>query len=219
MSTNSDLPNNLDWALHVLSVDRLSYYLAVENGDLSKAVAKYKENLDWSSDLYQWLAFAEITLRNALVASLLPKDNNGEDFNPFLGIWQDLRPEERADYDKAAERVISKSHVTTPGRIIAELNFGFWKYLLAADYEHSLWIRHFRHAFVALERKDRHIVYSAVDKVNQLRNKVAHHERLIGVDLELEIRSLAELIGWISPEALIWARNHLPDIEKPGQRD
>ena len=200
------------WALTAISEDRLSYYLLKSNGNLNEAMSHYNENLRFSSDLYQWLALAEVVLRNALVKSISSQVFISAEFDPFLHIWQDLRPEERADYERAASRVISKSREATPGRVIAELNFGFWKYLLAADYEHTLWTRNFRHSFVYLKKKDRHIVYSAVERVNQLRNRVAHHERLLDVDLSREIQALFTLLGWISPEALAWARENLPKI-------
>jgi hypothetical protein len=61
------------WAIDALSADRLSHYLVQENGDLTRAVLRYKENLSWSADLYQWLALAEVVLRNALISSLTPK--------------------------------------------------------------------------------------------------------------------------------------------------
>lgn len=205
------------WAIDALSADRLSNYLVQENGDLTRAVLRYKENLSWSADLYQWLALAEVVLRNALISSLTPKNASIEGFDPFIHVWQDLRPEERADYEKAVQRVLNKRRETTPGRIIGELSFSFWRFLLASDYEHSLWVRNFRHAFVALEKKDRQVVYTSVQKVNTLRNRVAHHERLIDTRLIGEVEAVIDLIRWISPEALIWAEVHLPKIRPKAQ--
>jgi len=205
------------WAIDALSADRLSHYLRQENGDLSKAVLRYKENLAWSADLYQWLALAEVVLRNALISSLTPKNASIEGFNPFIHVWQDLRTEERADYEKAVQRVLNKRRETTPGRIIGELSFSFWRFLLASDYEHSLWVRNFRHAFVALEKKDRHVVYTSVQRVNSLRNRVAHHERLLDTRLKSEIDAVIDLISWISPEALRWAEANLPKIRLEAQ--
>ena len=216
MTKSTTVPDNAfpeDWVFSAISQDRLSYYLSKSSGNLHEALGHYTQNLRFSSDLYQWLALAEVVLRNALIKSISSQVFTSAEFDPFLHIWQDLRPEERADYERATSRVISKSRETSPGRVIAELNFGFWKYLLAADYEHTLWTRNFRHAFVYLKKKDRHIVYSAVERVNQLRNRVAHHERLLDVDLSLEIEALFALIGWISPEALAWARVNLPRIQ------
>jgi hypothetical protein len=76
----------------------------MEDGDLQKAMARYRENLEFSANLYQWLALAEVLLRNELVASITPEGVHEENFDPFLHIWQDLRQEERADYFKAAQR-------------------------------------------------------------------------------------------------------------------
>lgn len=216
MTKSINSPGNYEtahWAIQVISRERLSHYLSQTNWDMSAALKLYQHNLAFSSDLYQWLALAEIVLRNAMVASISPPQLSNTEFDPFLHIWQDLRPEERSDYLKAARRAISKRNESSPSRIIAELNFGFWKYLLAADYEHTLWIRNFRHAFVTLRKKDRHQVHSTVELVNHLRNRVAHHERLIQVNLKQEIQALMRLLGWISPESLDWATANLPPIQ------
>ena len=203
-----------DWVDEAISVDRFAFYLASAGGDRSVAIDLYHRNLELSASIYQWLALAEVVLRNALISSLFPAGDRQADFDPFVRIWTELRAEERADYEKARARVQAKGRLASPDRIVAELNFGFWRYLLAGDYEHTLWTGHFRHAFVGLPRKNRGTVYQAVERVNQLRNRIAHHERVLEVDLKFELEALISLIGWISLDALMWANDHLPPISK-----
>ncbi len=66
------------------------------------------------------------------------------------------------------------------GRVVAELTFGFWRYLLVSRYEHSLWNPSIRGSFQGLSHlsgsDSRKAVYSAVERMNYLRNRVAHHE-------------------------------------------
>ncbi len=56
-------------------------------------------------------------------------------------------------------------------------------------------------------------MHSTVELVNHLRNRVAHHERLIQVNLKQEIQALMRLLWWISPESLDWATANLPQIQ------
>ncbi|MER5974216.1 hypothetical protein ABT112_31680 [Streptomyces sp. NPDC002055] len=49
-----------------------------------------------------------------------------------------LRGRARADIDQARQRARGYDTVTPRGKIIAELSFGFWRFLLARQYKTSL---------------------------------------------------------------------------------
>lgn len=201
-----------DWVVQALSEQRLAYYLKLADGNKSLAIEHYKKNLAISADMYQWLAIAEIALRNSLISTIAPPFQLTAGFDPFLHLWQELRAEERADYELARQRASGKHESVDFGRIVAELNLGFWRYLLAADYEHSLWTHYFRHAFPGLKTPRRHEVYESVELMNRLRNRIAHHERVLNAQIQREIEATQSLIGWVSPEALAWAKVNLPDL-------
>lgn len=82
--------------------------------------------------------------------------------------------------------------IVHPGKVVAELNFGFWRYLLTARYEASLWTPALRHCFpIGLARST---VYDPVENINAFRNRVAHHEPIHARNLHDDIDRLTQLL-------------------------
>lgn len=84
------------------------------------------------------------------------------------------------------------------GHVVAEFTFGFWRYFTKAAHEKRLWVPYLHHAFPAgASRKtiDQHIT-----KLNDLRNRVAHHEPLNPELARRRHRELIEVANWLSPE-------------------
>lgn len=93
----------------------------------------------------------------------------------------------------------------TPGRVVAELNFGFWKFLLAKRYEATLWTGYLRHAFPNLTPQNRATVYRALDELHTVRNRVAHHEPIHRRDLTADTLTIYRLLDWIDTDVRAWA--------------
>lgn len=89
-------------------------------------------------------------------------------------------------------------HGAPPGKVVAELGFGFWRYLSTAAHAASLWVPHLHTAFVA--GTSRVQVDRPVSNLNLLRNRVAHHEPVLRVDLPRAADDLLVVSGLISPE-------------------
>lgn len=64
-----------------------------------------------------------------------------------------------------------------PGKVIAELMFGFWRYLSTTAHHHPLWIPYLHNAFTP--GTHRKAVDGPVDHLHRLRNRIAHHEPLL----------------------------------------
>ena len=65
------------------------------------------------------------------------------------------------------------------GKIIAELTFAFWKRLYSAEYEHQLWRTTLKRTFPNKSLK-RAQVSAQLEIVYQMRNRLAHHEPVVG---------------------------------------
>lgn len=65
------------------------------------------------------------------------------------------------------------------GKVIAELNLNFWKSLYGARYEHHLWKPALKRAFPNKTLK-RSIVSANLEAIYQTRNRLAHHEPVVG---------------------------------------
>lgn len=120
-------------------------------------------------------AFLEVVLRNALGTQLAAHHGTlaGHWYDDPLGVLSDLAHE---DIAAARRRVRKLWRPETPGRVVAELSFGFWKFLLAKRYEATLWTGYLRHAFPNLQPQSRAVVYRSLDELHTVRNRIAHHE-------------------------------------------
>lgn len=109
------------------------------------------------------------------------------------------------DIDAARRRIRKLCRTETSGRVIAELNFGFWKFLLAKRYEATLWTGYLRHAFPNLQPQSRAVVYRALDELHMLRNRIAHHEPIHNRNLMVDMLTVYRLLDWIDADARAWA--------------
>src|SRR5699024_2440188 len=74
---------------------------------------------------------------------------------------------------KYASRGRRESQVLSPGKVIAELPFGFWLRLIAAKYEHTLWIPYLHKSFSQAKAPKRAVFNQQLEKLRQLRNRAA----------------------------------------------
>lgn len=187
-----------------LSESRLAPYLRATGGDLAGAVRLYEWNLAVSGALYEALGVLEVVLRNALSAQLATHHRG------VAGDWYDdpggvLSEFAHRDIAAARSRVRKLRRPETSGRVVAELNFGFWKFLLARRYEATLWTGQLRHAFPNLLPQRRVTVYRALDELHGLRNRIAHHEPVHRRDLAGDARAIYRVLDWIDADVHLWA--------------
>jgi len=188
----------------VLSSERLAPYLRATGGDLTAAVRLYEWNLAVSGALYEALGILEVALRNALSGQLAAHHGTlaGNWYDDSLGV---LAGHALDDIAAARRRVRKLRRPETPGRIIAELSFGFWKFLLAKRYEATLWTGYLRHAFPNLHPQNRATVYRALDELHTVRNRIAHHEPIHNRDLTADTLTIYRLLDWIDHDVRAWA--------------
>lgn len=155
--------------------------------------------------MYEALGILEVVLRNALSAQLAAHHGTlaGHWYDDPLGVLSDFA---HVDIAAAARRRVRKLHrPETPGRMVAELSFGFWKFLLAKRYEATLWTGYLRHAFPNLRPQSRGTVYRGLDEMHILRNRIAHHEPIHSRDLAADTLTIFRLLDWIDQDVRAWA--------------
>ena len=188
-----------------LSAPRLAPYVAACRGDLDRAVDLYRWNAAVAAAFWEVVGHGEIILRNAIHDALT--ERHGRSRAP--GEWFDdprreLEPRALEDIAAARRRASRTSANPPPGKIVAELSFGFWRYLLARRYAPTLWPA-IRHSFPHLPRGGRNDLERAVIRLHLLRNRIAHHEPLLRENLPARHADLAYLLDAISPEVRAWA--------------
>lgn len=218
----------LDVPVHIvqqrLSPARLAPYLATANRDLDQGLALYLWNTQMSAALFEGLQHAEVVLRNALSDQLaILRQNAGHpdgkwfwhDTDPWFNPW--WQPEMLRLLKDACRKLEKRQRPLTTGGIVAELSFGFWRYLLTSHYVSSLWTPALRHAFPkGLDRDD---ARKLVEEINLLRNRIAHHEPIYRRDLETDAMRIEQLLDWLCPTTAQWAlaNNRVADLwaQKP----
>ena len=178
-------------------------------------ISAYIHNLDVSAALLRLIAIGEIVLRNALDKQL--HESFGSNVHWADSLDKILTPRALNDIRLARRRARQAPGRLTPGQVTAQLNLGFWTYLLSKPYKDTLWIPALRHAFPHLRPQVRDVAYKQARRMLELRNRVAHHEEVFTRRPEVEAVGVLELLSWIDPAAADWAA-HVCQSDIPGLR-
>jgi hypothetical protein len=199
----------------LLTNERMGSYFNSSSGILG-AFRLYEWNMSASASVMHTVGMVEVLVRNALDKSLASWSDSRHPGVDWLTLPM-LDARARADITEAKRRASQRNGVATHGKIIAELSFGFWRYLVASRYLTGLWIPAAQHAFphgASDPRRRRVLAEASLKSLNFVRNRAAHHEPIHRRDLTRDLLTSAEIAGRISPTARDWvlARSTLSEI-------
>ena len=187
------------------SPERLAPYRCPGDDDAA-VLARYLWNTQLGEALYPTLQALEVALRNSVHAAITRAYGRADWYDGTPPILQ-ARQQDLVAEAKATLRAAGKP--IAPGRLVAELPFGFWTSLFNVYYETKsggdprLWPRLLRPAFPHIPRhiRTRRTISRALNDVRHLRNRVSHHEPIWhNPRLPLQHGEVLETIRWISPE-------------------
>lgn len=127
----------------------------------------------WREEERQSVGRALGHAQRAAYARMTNKQKTELDKTAFPGGVPEGTSHERRS--KARQRVIQVGN----GDHIAQLNLFFWKRLFSADYEATLWKRSLRRLFPD-KAVTRAAVATAIEAIYVVRNRLAHHEPIMG---------------------------------------
>jgi hypothetical protein len=215
--TSFDAQHLYSW----ISAERLETYRLPNDSDLSM-VTNYLYNVSLCEALYTSLHFLEISLRNTLHTQI----------SRFYGspAWyllpNTLESSQLRDVQKVTARIQGRGKPVTPGRVISELNFGFWVSLLSGGYETRLWRPNraivLKAAFPNIPKslRQRTTIYKQCNELREFRNRVFHHEPIWNrLNLSDDFASIYEVIHWISPNMVALSRtlDRFPEVISQGR--
>ena len=182
-----------------ISPERLAGYYALARGDRRIGILLYERNTELSEALYGVIQGLEVTLRNA-IHNVVADQLGAKDWYDKVG----LAASEVEAIDKAKESILEAAEIVTPGRVVAEVNLGFWVRLIGGYYDKTLWTPYIRRVFPL--KVKRRVLHGRLMSLKSLRNRIAHHQRIIGGkrDLTQDYADLLETIAWISPTVSEW---------------
>jgi hypothetical protein len=184
------------------------------------SLARYMLNMMLCESLYSSLQMCEVGLRNAIHHEL-SKLNGCDDWydcpNFQLTSWA------QTEVANAKSKINIARKPVTPGRVISEMNFGFWTSLFESHYEQrtNFLPAGIKGVFPYLpkslhNRKDRK---AELEKIRQLRNRVFHHERIIHwKDLDSRHQQIHNVLGWIDPslQHMVQAVDRFTNLRRTG---
>ncbi|WP_051144192.1 hypothetical protein [Modestobacter italicus] len=197
-----------EWVERWLSVPRFSVYLAAADADRGRALALYEWNTQISAALLHDLAHVEVGLRNAYDRALSDRWPGPPHWTlagdtVFAPVYR-TRGRRRVDVNERPRDNLRQAignaggPAARPGKVVAELMFGFWRYLSSAAHEKTLWVPALHRAFPRGTDRAAH-VDGPVGRLHDLRNRVAHHEPLLTTDVAGRFADLLGLASRLEP--------------------
>jgi hypothetical protein len=195
----------IDALERTLSTDRVGKYAGLADNDKEQGLRLYVYNTRVSEAFYTPLQGLEVCLRNSI---------NHEMVKAFQEDWYEdsvapLQHPLTEMISKARESLKKDKKDVTPGRMVAELNFGFWVGIIGPRYENDLWRPALRHAFPKRPNThERKQVQNALNAVRRLRNRVAHHEPILHRNLNSDHALILQVVSWMCEETASWIKAH-----------
>lgn len=204
---------------------RVSRYVKAANGDRRKAQKMYYANARVAQSFQPLLSFFEVILRNQLHYALAAHFNDVQWLiNQKTGFMSDsslthtvkktgkvtVNDFLKKEVERSERTLIGKKRNVTAGRVIAELNLGFWNSLYETHHYALLKgvpCQIFKSLPTGYGRKE---VNNAIQEIRTLRNRVSHNEPLCFSNKVYDMTYAKEMYGkindflsWINPDIMI----------------
>ena len=176
-----------------ITQSRLSAYSDME---------EYKQNLLVSKSMYIPLSILEVSIRNAVDNHFSYFYGNGWLINEATFLQRDAIRK----ITEAKVRIQEREESLTREKLVAELPFGFWTSLFQQPYDKNLRFSYLRQIFSNLPKQeekivDRKYLSSQLNLIRAFRNRISHHEKVIGKEKYMNIKNdILEILNFLHVE-------------------
>lgn len=184
-----------------LSTQRFRTYQSAANHDDEYAFRLYLYNARLSKAFLFPLHILEVSLRNQISKVLTRKF--GEDWPTHIDLIKTLNTESLGSLEKGKNRAKTAS----TNDIVSELTFDFWSNLFRAEYDRPLWQTQMQN-LLPNQAYTRKSLQQHVKEINHFRNRIAHHEPILGLDLSKVHTQIIALIGAVNKDTMTWTKHH-----------
>ena len=207
-------------------------YVESCGGDTRKAMTLYRYNVELAQSLFGIIGYFEVALRNAINDILT--ERFGEEWLKDSvmpgGIFSLPILHKTQGIILHAFKKLDKDNAYSHTKLLAELEFGIWKYMFSPiQYRQTGKI--LMRIFPNKTKSNRNLkynqayIFNEIDKINTLRNRIAHHEPIcfpnkqstIYTDYVLmeykKIQTLCEWMG-IDSKAFFYGLDHVQEVCK-----
>lgn len=216
----------------IFSADRTHRYLLATNNDTRKAMTLYRRNLHLALEMFAVINCFEVALRNAIDRHMKAKLGNDWLRDAILpgGIFDSPKMREtQRIVQKVYDKLVAEGSYTH-SQLLANMEFGIWKYMFSApQFQASgrtlLTIFPNKPKTTPSMQYNNTFVFNELDKINMLRNRIAHHEPICfttGVThpdstyVLNKYQKLQTLFTWlgIDSQSLLYGLDHVKQVCK-----
>lgn len=212
---------------NILSSERLNRYVEACGGDTRKAMVLYRLNLNLSQEVFTLLSCFEVALRNAIDKELTSRlgENWLRDAISPGGVFDIVSCRDSARIISKAYNRLQRNGNYTHHKLLAEMEFGVWKYMFAnpqyrATGQILLRIFPMKPRSSAENQYNNAYIFNELDGINVLRNRIAHHEPICFIQRQPQIgttyilnayKNLHKLFMWmgIDSHSLLYGLDHV----------
>lgn len=185
-----------------ISVERLLSFKQDDNDTIESLIARYQDNIRISQALYPELSILEVTLRNAINLTLC-KHISETWIEDEIQQQKILAEQEHAKLLRAYNETMKeyKQQRFTIGKVIANLNFGFWTGLCSKRYSTKIWHKKecFRGVFANYpsEAQQINMLSKKLTSIRKLRNRIFHYEPILTKSLLNKYNEILEVMSYL----------------------
>lgn len=142
------------------------------------------------------LHICEVVIRNAVSDALTAV--YGANW-PWSSVFEASLPSPTGSYNPRTDLRSNRVRHATPGKVIPELKFVFWQKMFTSRFDVRLWNPHLRNVLPNLDPTKtvaqlRQEIYTDLEHVRLLRNRIAHHEPIFRRNLRDDLDKVAALV-------------------------
>ena len=194
----------------------MTTYLDEVAGDEAAALALYEWSARTSAAAFVVVGHLEVLLRNALDSCLREYYREESCGIPWF-LMPNVGGTNVCEAINLVRERLRPQGKETRDQVIAGMSFGFWAGLLGPKYE-DLWRNCLHRAFPHGSGR-RSQISAALERIRRFRNRLAHHDSMIKVDVPFEIRLVVQVAGHISSAAGQWlSKSHAEAMATYRQR-
>lgn len=213
---------------NIMSSPRIARYLLAVGGDSRLAMTLYRKNLRLSQELFTVISCFEVTLRNRI--DRLYGTTHGNDWLRDSANNGGMFDNNNCRQTKLLiQRSVSRlGNNYLPEKLLAEMDFGFWRYLFAQPQFYAggqvlLSVFPAKPRSTPVIQYNHTFVFNQLGLINNLRNRIAHHEPICFLGgqpvkdttyARQHYNLILQLFQWMSVDeaALLYGLDHINTV-------
>lgn len=213
----------------IISAERMSRYLTACSTNTRKSMTLYRKNLQLSQEMFTIISCFEVALRNAIdkKCTTLLGNNWLRDGAKNGGVFDNSQCRvTKQNINEAISKLPQYNH----HKLVAELGFGFWRFMFAANQFNAtsrILLRVFPSKPISTPtmQYNHTYIFNQLVQINNIRNRIAHHEPICFISqkpikdsfyIRKHYQLILQLFQWMNVDeaTLLYGIDHVEQLCK-----